>query len=131
MKLYLVEKQDEAVKLAQLLKLNSECAKLHWSRSFKNVPQNVVDSLETIESFVENMVYDVCNDKNSFGEFSKEEEAELMSALKKMPELKASLGMGVVLAGDDAKMVKKLIKGKSIPELIEKAIDTGKNVIIF
>lgn len=130
MKLYLIDKQDDAIQLAQLLKLNSECAKLHWSRSIKNIPNEVINSLEVIENYVETKIYDSCNSKNVFGELSDDEEALMFDAFKKTPELRDSLGTGVVLA-DNANKVKELIKGKVIPCIIEKALSTGKSVVLF
>lgn len=32
MKIYLINNENEAKQISQLLKLNAECAKLHWSK---------------------------------------------------------------------------------------------------
>ena len=52
MKIYGIEDEATAIQLAQLMKLNSECVKLQWSRTIKNIPQTVKNALEIIESFV-------------------------------------------------------------------------------
>ena len=52
MNIYLISEEKEAKQVAQLLKLNSECAKLHWSKTIE-LPAKILSSLETIESFVD------------------------------------------------------------------------------
>ena len=59
MKIYGIEDEATAIQLAQLMKLNSECVKLQWSRTIKNIPQTVKNALEIIESFVETRVTEV------------------------------------------------------------------------
>ena len=46
MKIYGIEDEATAIQLAQLMKLNSECVKLQWSRTIKNIPQTVKNALE-------------------------------------------------------------------------------------
>lgn len=130
MKIYLINDEPTAAQLAQLLKLNSECVKLHWSRTIKNIPSDVSKALETIESFVETRVLDSCSNA-LFGELNDDEEALLMDVIRKNSELRTTLGLGVVLAGKQADEVRKNINGMKVPELIIDAIDSGKNIIIF
>lgn len=130
MNIYLIKDESTAVQLAQLLKLNSECVKLHWSRTIKNIPSDVSKALETIESFVETRVLDGCSNA-LFGELNDDEEALLMDVIRKKPELRATLGLGVVLAGKQADEVKKYFNGMKVPKLIIEAINSGKNAIIF
>lgn len=130
MKIYGIEDEATAIQLAQLMKLNSECVKLQWSRTIKNIPQTVKNALEIIEAFVETRVNEGCT--NAFlGEMTDEEEAALLSVLKTSPQLRNSLGSGVVLAGEQAADVKKVISDLNVPKLIVDALDSGKNVIIF
>ena len=56
MKIYLINNENEAKQIGQLLKLNAECAKLHWSKTMPDIPANVISSLEIIESFAEEKV---------------------------------------------------------------------------
>ena len=131
MKIYLLESDDVARELLQLLKLNAECAKLHWSRTIKNIPSSVVEALDTVESYVEEKVYSACGEKNLVGAMSEEEESDLMSLLRKMPELRSTLGAGVVMAGKEAEFVSAAIAGKGISEVLLNAITSGRNVILF
>lgn len=130
MKVYLIKDESTAIQLAQLLKLNAECVKLHWSRTIKNIPADVSKALETIEIFVENTVLNSCSN-SFFGELNDEEENLLMSAIKKNAELRNTIGLGVVLSGKQADEVKNIINGMNIPKLIEEAVASGKNVILF
>lgn len=131
MKIYLIDKEDVARQLGQLLKLNSECAKLHWSRTTENLSKDVIESLETIESFVEGKVYAVCTEKKLVGSLTENEETEMMALLRKNPELRSTLGTGVVMAGEEAKTVTRFLDGKKISNVLTTAIASGKNVILF
>lgn len=130
MKIYLIKDEAVAIQLAQLLKLNAECVKLHWSRTIKNIPIDVSKALEIIEAFVENKVMDSCSNA-LLGELNDEEEALLMSAIKKNTELRNTIGLGVVLSGKQADELKNMISGMKVPKLIEEAISSGKNIILF
>ena len=131
MKIYLIDKESVAKQLSQLLKLNSECVKLHWSRIINDIPNDVIDSLENIESFVEEKVYEVCTDKNLIGALTEDEESEMIALIRKMPELRSTLGKGVVMAGEEANTVAKALNGKNISKALTAAIASGKNVILF
>lgn len=130
MKIYLISEENGARKVAQLLKLNSECAKLHWSKSIE-VPAKILSSLEAIESFVEKTVYEICTPTNAVGSLSEDEETTIMALIRKNPELRATLGIGVVMAGAEAKGVAKLLNGKPVSEALVSALDSGKNVVLF
>lgn len=131
MKVYLIENENVAKQLGQLLRLNSECAKLHWSRMIKDIPEDVISSLETIEEFVARRVFEVCDEKNIVSSLSDEEEAEMMTLLRKKPELRSTLGMGVIMAGEEAEIVAKVLNEHNFSKVLTTAIDSGKNVILF
>lgn len=130
MKIYLISEENGARQISQLLKLNSECAKLHWSKSIE-LPARILSSLEVIESFVEERVYEICTPKNTVGSLGEDEEATIMALIRKNPELRATLGVGVVMAGTEAKDMAKLLKGKPVSEALVSALDSGKNVVLF
>lgn len=131
MKIYLIDNENDAKQIGQLMKLNAECAKLHWSKTIKNIPTEVLVSLETLESYVEEKVYEVCTEKVLVGVLSEAEESAVMSIIRKVPELRTSLGVGVIMAGEEAKAVSKLLEGKTIPKKLLSAINSGKNVALF
>ena len=131
MKIYAINNANEAKQISQLLKLNAECAKLHWSTTIKGLPKEVVSSLETLEAFVEAKINEVCTSKNLMGTLTDKEESEFITMLRKNPELKATLGLGVVMAGKEAETVVSVLDGKQIPAALASALQSGKNVIIF
>ena len=131
MKVYLIDNENDAKQISQLMRLNAECAKLHWSKTIKNLPAEVMSSLETLESYVEEKVYEVCTEKVLVGSLNEDEESAVMSLMRKVPELRASLGVGVFIAGAEAKKVSELLEGKSVSGTLLTAIASGKNVILF
>lgn len=131
MKIYLIDNENDAKQIGQLMKLNAECAKLHWSKTIKNLPAEVLSSLETLESYIEEKVYEICTEKVLVGSLSEDEESAVMSLMRKVPELRATLGIGVIMAGAEAKSVSALLEGKAIPKSLLSAITSGKNVILF
>ena len=131
MKIYLIDNENDAKQLSQFMKLNAECAKLHWSKTIKNLPVEVLSSLETLESFVEEKIYEVCTEKVLVGSLSEDEESSVMSLMRKTPELRATLGVGVVMAGTEAKSVSALLQGKNVPQALLSAINSGKSVVLF
>lgn len=131
MKIYLISNENDAKIISQLLKLNSECAKLHWSKNIKDLSTEVIGALETIEGFVEEKVYEICTEKALASSLSEDDESTLMALLRKNPELRATLGVGIVMAGDEAKNVSNLLEGKTYSKELFSAINSGKNVVLF
>ena len=131
MKIFLINNVNEAMQIKQLLKLNSECAKLHWSKTITDIPTNVISSLETLESFVEERVYEVCTEKTCVNSLTEDEEKAVISLLRKNSELRETLGVGVVMAGEEADRVNKLLEGKNVPKALHVAINSGRNVVLF
>lgn len=131
MKIYLVDNENDAKQIGQLMKLNAECAKLHWSKTIKNLPAEVLSSLETLENYIEEKVYEVCTKETLVGSLSEDEESSVMSLMRKIPELRATLGVGLIMAGAEANSVSALMEGKTVPKALLSAIASGKNVILF
>lgn len=131
MKLYLIENVDVANQYYQLLKLNSECAKLQWSRSIKNIPTDVTKSLETVQDYVESKLYENCNENTLVSELSSQEEDYMYSLFKKSETLKKRLGSGVVLAGEQANEVTNELSGIEELKKITDALNSGKNLIML
>lgn len=131
MKIYSISSETDAKQIRQLLKLNSECAKLHWSKAMAELPTDVISSLETLETFVEEKVYEVCTEKTIVSTLREDEEMEIMALLRKNPELRATLGVGVVMAGEEAENISKILEGKITSKALLSAINSGKNVVLF
>ena len=129
MKIYTIKDDKSATDILLLLKLNTECARLHWSRSIKDVPSNVMSALETIEGYVEQKVMSICGAERS--ELTEDEESAFLSVIKNNRVLKETIGTGVVLKGKQATEVKEIIKTEKGLIKIEDAIESGENVVIF
>jgi len=129
MKIYTIKNDKSAADILLLLKLNADCARLHWSRSIKDVPSNVMSALETIEGYVEHKVMSICGSERS--ELTEDEENAFLRVVKNNRVLKETLGTGVVLKGKQATEVKEIIKTEKGMKKIEEAIESGENVVIF
>ncbi|MGN8807566.1 MULTISPECIES: hypothetical protein [unclassified Blautia] len=130
MKVYSIKDESVAKQLAQLISLNAECVKLQWSRTITDVPNNVMSALETIEGYVENVIENKCGG-SLVGELSQTDEDNMISIIKKNPELRSTIGLGVVYAGAQTKQVNDIAKKVEMPKIICDALDLNANTIIF
>lgn len=131
MKLFRVADTETALQLRQLIQLNGECVRLHWSRTIRDVPAEVKSALETVEAYIEKTVYSYCDADDLIGELSPEDEAALFRLIRKEPGLKATLGAGVVLAGAEAAEAHRLLTAASAPRLVSDAVQSGGNIVLF
>lgn len=129
MKVYSVadDKTIEAVVLC--VKANAACAQLHWSKKMKDIPRSVVGALETVEQFAESRIEALC-DKELFS-LSQEEEDRMLQVIRDNPDLKDSLGMGVISAGEQADKVIQVMQNEKGLERICAALRRGENIVIF
>ena len=128
MTIYTIENKLTAEQLRQLFRLNAECVGLHWSQSITDVPEDVIEALEIIESFIEEYVIEQCD---FFGELSESDEDAIIDLIRSIPDLRESLGTGVITAGSQADKVKSLTSPHDGTSDILTALETGKNVILF
>ena len=131
MKIYVINNEIQTKQVSQLLRLNSECAKLQWPTLIEDIPNNVIKSLEILELFIEERIYEVCNENKLVGSLTEEEEEELLTLIRKKYELKLTLGTGVVISGEEAAKVAELLEGEKVSQDLLKAIKSGENVVLF
>ena len=131
MKIYLINNDIQAKQISQLLRLNAECVKFQWSTIIKDIPNNVRESLECIEMYIEEKIYEVCTENNLVGRLTEEEENELFALIRKKQELKYTLGTGIVIAGEEVNKVSELLKSEKVSQNIIDAINSGKSVVLF
>lgn len=131
MKIYVINNEIQTKQVSQLLRLNSECAKLQWSTLIEDIPNNVIKSLEILELFIEERIYEVCSENKLVGSLTEEEEEELLTLIRKKYELKLTLGTGVVISGEEADKVAELLEGEKVSQDLLKAIKSGENVVLF
>lgn len=129
MKIYLIEDKKKAVAMAQLMKLSIECTTLQWSNYFTDIPVNVSEALYTIEEYIDSKFSEDFSDE--YFELNEEEEDKYITLLKKYPELKMSLGTGVVYKNGKHEEILSKIKNESGIDKLLKALNSGKNIVIF
>lgn len=128
MNIYLTDDRQNAENMAQLLKLNSECVKLQWSKTIADIPVRVTEALNTVEEYIDQAV---ANCTEFFAEMTDEEENEMISIIKKYPDLRKTLGTGVIFQGEQQKELQSIAENEDALRKIKAALATGKNVIIF
>lgn len=128
MNIYTVRDDRTAKDILQLIKLNAECARVHWSRTINNVPANVMNALETIEDYVENKVAELCDAKVC--ELTQAEEDEIIQFIKRNQDLKPSLGAGVIMRNQAAELMRLMEKEDGLDKIMA-AIDGVENVVFF
>lgn len=129
MKIYTISDDKAADDVSLLLRLNADCARLHWSRSINHIPTDVMEALETIEIYIESKVAEICG--SPFSELTDDEENQMLRLIKTNPVIKTSLGKGVVLRGQQAREVAAELKTESGLDKICGAIESGNNIILF
>ena len=129
MKIYTVKNDIYVTDIQLLLKLNANCARLHWSRTIKDIPSNVMNALETIEGYVESKIVDLCGKEKCI--LTDEEESVMLGLIRKNDKLKDTLGIGIVMKGKQAKEVSSIIKNTKGLEKLYEALETGVNIVIF
>lgn len=131
MKCYVIDNNEIAKNFKQLLKLNAECAKLQWSKTLTNLPQNVNESLSILQEFTEMKIEEECNQTSFVGELSEDIEDMLFKLFRKSNLLKDTLGVGVILSGNEAVDVLEELKKNNVPNSFLQLIKTDKNFIMI
>ncbi len=131
MRLFSVDREDDAAQVRQLLALNSECVTLHWSKKITNVPLSVLNALGTVENFVEEKVGSYCTAGSEIIELNDDEETSLFKMIRTHMGLKRTIGTGVILRGKEVDEVKSIIAGA--PELVKinNFLNSNKNYVLF
>lgn len=131
MKCYVIDNNEMARNYKQLLKLNAECAKLQWSKTLTNLPQNVGESLAVLQEFTELKLGEECNQNSFVGEVNEDTEEKLFKLFRKSNLLKETLGVGVVLSGNEASDVVEELKKNGVPSSFLQLIQVDKNFIMI
>ena len=129
MNIYLVDGKEKCDAIAQLIRLNAECVKLHWSKTIKDLPTDVLKSLEVIEDYVGEGIRNLSD--SNFGEMTEEEERELNARIKSDSYLKSVLGSCVIQQGEEASKVMNSLSDNIWANKIVQALSSGKAVILF
>ena len=107
MNIYSVNDIKKLNDIIMLIKLNEQVTRLKWSQSVGDLPDDIVKSLSNIE------------------------ELKLIDLIKKNPDLKDTLGIGVIRQGNQKDDVFKILKKESGLEKINDAIVNNDNIVLF
>lgn len=129
MNIYLADDTQSCSTIAQLIELNSACAALHWSINSHELPDKVIDALETIENYIQERIADICDEK--IAAFSDEEQSYILSLLKQNQVLRETIGSCIITSGEEANKVLSIIENDMHLKTLKAALASGKNVVIF
>ena len=130
MKLYTLKSTDDALACRQLIRLSNDCASLQWSRTIRDIPDEVLEALETIQSYTETRLGDFCAEGKLIRELSDSEEALWHQCSKHSGTLRRLLGSGVVLAGDEAQTVRETLAEIPKTHFIVEALDSAQSLVL-
>lgn len=130
MKLYVLDSADTAQVCRLLIRLNNDCASLQWSRTIGDIPNNVLDGFETVQSYAESKLSDFCAQGKLLRELTEDEETLWHNWSKSAETLRRSMGSGVVLAGKEAQTVREALGNISEATFILEALGSGQNLVL-
>lgn len=132
MKIYNIPNEQNAAQIKQLICLYTECIKLQWSKTIKDIPNDVLDSMDNIEDFINERIDKLCRNATFQYDLSAQEERDLAEILKKRPILRENIGNGVIMNGTQSEIaIKELQHENSCPKGLIDSLSRGGNTIIF
>ena len=131
MKLFLLKDEEAARACRQLIRLDSDCSRLQWSKSIKGIPEDVLEALETVQDFSSRRMDEICSFAVKKAELTEDQEQLLLSAFKKSEDLKKIAGSGVVLAGEEAKAVQTELCAVPELQIITDMLKLGKHLVLL
>lgn len=129
MKIYTISDDNAIGNILMLIRLSGDCTSLCWSRSINNIPDDIVESIETVGDYAEIKARELCGSPK--GELTDDEESAMLKLIRENPIIKESLGTCVVRRGKQAQEVSEILKVEKGFEKIQAAIESGENVVIF
>lgn len=130
MTIYLIDDVVVAKECAKMLRLNTDCAALYWSKTAGDIPNDVKSALTVLQNYSDEWLSFVCNKQSKYCELSEQEESAVLESIKVPGILREVLGTGVILSGEPANRVISALEKQSGTEKLVNALKTGKSVII-
>ena len=130
MKLYALKNKEAAQVCRQLIRLSGDCASLRWSRAIRDIPDEVLEALETVQSYAETRLGIFCAEGKLVRELSDSEEALWHRCSRSSETLRRLLGGGVVLAGDEAETVREALADIPEARFVLEALDSAQNLVL-
>ena len=130
MKIYLIDNLNDAIWVRRLIHVEGQNQNLKWSRELK-APKDVRLAAQTVMDFCKDKIYQFLDECEIFSELTENEEDILESSLKKSEILKQYLGTSCVLSNSELKITLSELKQMKVCPTIQKALETGKNIVIY
>ncbi len=127
--IYSVNDEKKVNDIIMLIKLNEQVTRVKWSKSIGNLPDDIKKSLSNIEQYVETKIEDLCDLRIYCIDDS--EELILLDLIKKNPNLKDTLGLGVIKQGEQKDKVLGILKKTPGLEKLFDAITENDNIVMF
>ena len=130
MNIYLVDNPKDVIWIRRLMQVKSQNQNLKWSYEL-NLSKDVKLAAQTVMDFCEDKIYEFLDNYEIFSELTENEEDVLVLSFKKSEILKQYLGTGCVLSNNELEITLKELKQMEICPTIQKALEKGKNIVIF
>lgn len=130
MKLYTLKSADAAQACRQLIRLSNDCASLSWSRTIRDIPDDVLGALETVQSYAETQLEVLCAEGKLVRELSEDEETLWHQCARRSETLRRFLGSCVVLSGGEAQAVRSALAGVPEARFIVEALDSAQSLVL-
>lgn len=131
MKLYALDSADTARACRLLIRLSNDCASLQWSDTIRDVPDDVLDGIETVQGYAENRLSDFCAQGKFLRELTEDEESLWHQWSKSSESLRRSMGSGVVLAGEETQAVQEVLGHISKAAFLLESLSRGQNLVLI
>ena len=131
MKCYLIDNLQITQATAQLFQLRADCSRLQWSTLCTPLPAAVTDSIDTLESYIDEQLDKFCHSGIETAILSDDDEVALLHAINQSNILKETLGKGVCYANADRKSIISELEKYNCPNTIVNALAGSSNLVIL
>ena len=131
MKLYVLDRTDAAQTCRLLIRLGNDCASLQWSHTIRDIPEDTLEGLETVQSYAERMLEHFCAQGKLFRELTEEEESLWHQWSKNAEALRQIMGSSVVLAGKESQIVREALRNVKEAAFLLEALDGEQNLVLI
>ena len=123
MKLYALDSADTARACRLLIR--------QWSDTIRDVPDDVLDGIETVQGYAESRLSDFCAQGKFLRELTEDEESLWHQWSKSSESLRRSMGSGVVLAGEETQAVQEVLGHISKAAFLLESLSRGQNLVLI
>lgn len=129
MKAYKCLNREDAVFLRHIIQLSDGCIRLKWNKNIQTIPDSVYDALDTILDYVQSSIIELCGE--SVADLNEEKENAIIQIVNQTPKIKSNLGIGTVLAGEEAGIVLNTIKNEALLNELVLILKSGYSLVLY